>query len=64
MLEQTRCAYCNNRPVTTIPVADGSAGRVCSRHAEEFWRGVVRPAAALRQLDRLMDDDKEVEAAA
>jgi len=52
------CAYCPNVAVTTIPVADGTTGRVCGRHAEEFWRGVVRAGAGLARFRRAIEEQE------
>ena len=41
--------------VTSVPVAGGTTGRVCGRHAEAFWCRVVRAGAALAQLSRGVD---------
>jgi hypothetical protein len=59
--QSSLCAYCERVAVGSIPIVDGTTGRACQRHTEEFWRRVVSTAAALCELERLSDPDPNLE---
>lgn len=54
-----KCDICGAASVARVP--GGGVEWVCQPHAEEFWRGVVLTAAAMREQQRAVDAEIETE---